>query len=225
MELKEHPLFAGCDAAVLDPVLRRLRPERARKGHVLVSARTGPSDLFLVLHGTLMAFSQTARGRRIIFELAGPGELDGILAAVGRAGHFTQAASDCLLVRLSREELRRLIQADARVAVNLADLLLTRQEKREAQIEALAESATVHRLARQLLTLGRFLGKTEPNGELRIARVTHQTLADMVGLRRETVTMKLEELVAAGGVAVEGRQLRLRPGVLEDLIERPAGSG
>jgi CRP-like cAMP-binding protein len=109
--------------------------------------------------------------------------------------------------------------------VNLTGLLMTRQEKREAQIEALAESTTVQRLARQLLALARFLGKPEPNGEIRVARLTHQALADMVGLRRETVTVKLDELVTAGAVVVEGRQLRLRTDVLEELLREPDANG
>ncbi len=224
MELKDHALFAGCEPKALEPVLRRLRPQRVRKGSLLVAERSGPADLFLVLQGLLMAFSRTAGGRRVIFELAGPGELDGVLAADGRAGHYTQAAAESLVVPLSRQDLGSLIEADPRIAVNLAELLMTRQEKREAQIEALAESSTVHRLARQLLALGRYLGKSEPNGETRVARLTHQAIADMVGLRRETVTVKLDELVAAGGVSVEGRQLRLRPEVLQRLLQEPNGA-
>lgn len=225
MELHDHPLFSGCDPAALAGMAHRLRPQRVRKGSVLVGSRTGPTDLFLVLQGSLMAFSKTAGGRRVIFELAGPGELDGILAAEGRAGHYTQAAADSLVVALSRADLRALVAADPQVAVNLAELLMTRQEKREAQIEALAEAATVHRLARQLLALARFLGKPEPNGEVRVPRLTHQSIADMVGLRRETVTVKLEELVAAGAVAVEGRQLRLRPDVLQELLHESHADG
>ena len=225
MELREHSLFRGCDAAALDPLLRGLRPTRVRRGSLLVERRRGPADLFLVLQGTLMTFGKTTAGRRVIFEFVGPGELDGILAADGRSGHYTEAASDCLVVRLPRIELQRLLERDPQVAVNLADLLMTRQEKREAQIEALAESATVHRLARLLLVLGRHLGKPEPNGEIRVTRLTHQVIADMVGLRRETVTVKLEELVAAGGLAIEGRQLRLRPEALEGLLHGAGGNG
>lgn len=225
MDLQDHPLFSGCDPAALSGIVRQLRPQRARKGSLLIGSRRGPTDLFLVLQGSLMAFSKTAGGRRVIFELAGPGELDGILAAEGRAGHYTQAAVDSLVVPVSLTELRGLVAADPQVAVNLAELLMTRQEKREAQIEALAEAVTVQRLARQLLALARFLGKPEPNGEIRVARLTHQAIADMVGLRRETVTVKLEELVAAGAVAVEGRQLRLRPHALQELLLEPDADG
>jgi len=225
LDILDHALFAGCDQAALRPLLKSLRTQRVRKGSLLVEHPRGPANLFLILQGTLMAFSKTAGGRRVIFELCGPGEVDGVLAADGRAGHLTQAAVDSLVLPISRADLGRLIAADPRVAVNLTDLLLTRQEKREAQIEALAESATVHRLARQLLLLARHLGKPEPGGEIRITRLTHQALADMVGLRRETVTVKLEELVNAGAVAVEGRQLRLRPATLERLLQVSNRSG
>jgi CRP-like cAMP-binding protein len=215
METREHPLFAGCDHTQL---VRGLRAVRVRKGTQLVTTPSGPAELYLVLQGLLMAFGWTTGGRRVIFELVGPGELDGILAADRRAGHLTQAATDSVVVPLPRDDLARLIAAEPRIAVNLTDLLMTRQEKREAQIEALAESTTVHRLARQLLALGRYHGKPDAGGEIRVARLTHQAIADMVGLRRETVTVKLEELVSAGAVAVEGRQLRLRPERLEHLL-------
>lgn len=220
MDLADHPLFAGCDLQALAPLLSRLRPTRVRKGSLLVAYPSGPAEILLVLQGSLVAFNRTAGGRRVIFELAGPGELDGILAADGRAGHFTEAATDALVVRLSREDMTRLILVEPSVALNLTALLMTRQEKREAQIEALAESASVLRLARQLLALARFLGKPEPAGDIRLPRLTHQALADMVGLRRETVTVKMEELIAAGGVTVEGRQLRIHPYRLERLLDQ-----
>lgn len=220
MDVLEHALFADCDQAALRPLLKSLRTQRVRKGSLLVDRPQGPANLFLILQGTLMAFTKTAGGRRVIFELSGPGEVDGVLAADGRAGHLTQAAVDSLVLPISRDELGRLIAADPKVAVNLTELLLTRQEKREAQIEALAESTTVQRLARQLLALARFLGRPEPNGDVRVPRLTHQALADMVGLRRETVTTKLDHLVAAGAMAIEGRQLRLRPDALRGLLRQ-----
>jgi len=219
MEVEAHPLFQGCNRAVLAPVLERLRPVRVPAGKVLVTQRRGPARLFLVLEGALVAYGHTAEGRRVIFELARPGELDGILAASGRRGHYTAAQLESVVLPLTRAELQRLIAADTRVGLNLISLLMGRIVTREQQIEVLAHSGTSARIARQLLALAAHLGVAQPDGTVLLPRLTHQTLADMVGLRRETVTRGLEQLSQTGGIVPRGRRLTVRTQVLEETVE------
>lgn len=223
MDLWDHPLLAGCDLDALAPTLLRLKPQRVARGQQLVMQRRGPARLFLVLEGSLLAFGRTAEGRRVVFELARAGDLDGILAAAGRRGHYTVAASDGVVVGISRPDLQRLMTADPRVAVNLSEILMTRLVKREQQLEAVAHTDTVRRLARHLLSLAGHVGEPDAAGEVRMRRFTHQVLADMVGVRRETVTRALNILSSGGGVVARGHQLTLRPARLQELLKEGGG--
>lgn len=219
MDVSEHPLFTGCNRAVLAPVLERLRPVRVPAGKVLVTQRRGPARLFLVLEGALLAYGYTAEGRRVIFELARPGELDGILAASGRRGHYTATQMESVVLPLTRAELQRLIAADTRVGVNLISILMGRIVKREEQIEVLAHSGTSARIAHQLLAIAAQLGVPQQDGSVLLPRLTHQTLADMIGLRRETVTRGLEVLSQSGGIVPLGRRLTILTAVLEEIVK------
>jgi CRP/FNR family cyclic AMP-dependent transcriptional regulator len=172
-----------------------------------------------VLSGQLRAYQLTHEGRELLLELIEPGGFDGILSMAGRRGHFTEASADCEIASLSIEVLERMILAEPRVGLNLIRLMLRRLESREEHLEALALHDPSQRLARQLLALGQTLGHPSDGDVVIEYRLTHQMLADMLGMRRETVTLHLHQLIELGAVQVETGRFRLRRERLERVIE------
>jgi CRP-like cAMP-binding protein len=75
-------------------------------------------------------------------------------------------------------------------------------------------------LARQLLTLGDYAG-VRVDGRIRLEpRPTHQTLADMLGIRRETATLALLQLRELRAVEIGRHHLDLLPQRLR-MVLRP----
>ncbi len=74
------------------------------------------------------------------------------------------------------------------------------------------------RLARQLLALGETLGRREGKWVALRPRLTHQMLADMLGIRRETVTVHLHRLVELGAVQVRSGHLILDRSALQRRV-------
>lgn len=214
-----HPLFAGVDAAAVAHVLDRLGVITVEKGQSVTGPVSPRRCLYLVLTGTLHPFILTPDGRRLLLEIVGPGGFDGLLLASGSEGHFCEAASTAEVVAISNTILGDLIDADPRVARNLLDLTLQRLARREAHMSALTQGEGLRRVAQQLVAIGRYAGRTSgPWVELE-PRPTHQTLSEMMGLRRETVTLQLGALRRRGAVEVLPRVLRLHLGRLGAIAE------
>ena len=77
------------------------------------------------------------------------------------------------------------------------------------------------RLARQLSALASAIGEPAGDQSVVIPRsVTHQQLADMLGIRRETVTLHLHRLAKLGAINIHGRQLMVRPRELDVIASR-----
>jgi CRP-like cAMP-binding protein len=218
VELAEHALFDGVDVSCLRSHLSSLRAVRVERG-ALVSGPQMPNGVVLVLDGMLHAYELTPEGQRLVLEIIVPGEIDGMLLAAGLPAHMSEALTRSTIVRINVALLDAMIEAAPRIATNLYRNALLRLAKREAHMSALAEHSGVRALARQLLAIAQY--GSRPHGRIATIRPrpTHQLLADMVGLRRETVTLNLKSLRLMQAVGVTPDHLWIDTGRLSELLE------
>lgn len=220
-QVLRHGAFERVQPQVVAPILAHVRVRHVAP-RTLVN-RPDDEQCQLVLGGRLHSYVVLADGRRLLFEIVREGGIDGLLNIVpGLEGHFTEAVRPSVVVSLSRNVLERLIDAEPQVAVNLMRLLLVRLERRETQLESATYHEAIRRIARLLLALSRYLGSPGSAGaapgmvELR-PRPSHQVLGDMLGLRRETITLTIGLLRNAGAVRVERDHLLLVRTALERI--------
>lgn len=222
VEIIAHPLFQGADPRVLAPLLRAVSAREVGAGAMV--ARPEAESCLLVFEGALLSYVLLPDGRRILFEVVRPGGIEGILnVEVGVEGHFSEAAERSMVATLDRRVLEAVMDAEPLVARNLMRLLLGRLQRREAQLQAVIHHEATRRVAAMLLTLTRYTGRAAPGGSGDLVelspRPTHQVIADMVGLRRETVTIEIGRLRRMGAVRVKGSALILNRRLLTDAVE------
>jgi CRP-like cAMP-binding protein len=222
--LFRHPLFDGVDVEQVAEILRDVTVKEVPRGMLLHTPGIAPALLHLVLRGRLRAYQVTPDGRELLLELIQEGGFDGVLSVVGRRGHFTAADDDSAIASLSLATLEELIAAETRVVRNLLGLIIDRLERREIHLEAMALHDPSQRLARQLLALGRTLGTRDDDGVILEPKITHQMLADMLGVRRETITLHLGRLGDLRAVSVERGRLRLNVSALRRIVRYPGMS-
>ena len=108
------------------------------------------------------------------------------------------------MAALDRRALQDLVKCDPRIATNLLELVMDRLAGRERHLEAVTLHDPDRQLARQFLALAETIGRWRGDHVVLEARITHQMLADMLGVRRETVTLHLTRLTQEGAVAIVG---------------------
>ncbi len=219
MRLTQHPAFDGLDPKNLRLDLVLIKTSTVQTGELLSGPGLRPVRLHFVLEGELACFQLTADGKRLLMEILEPGALDGLLMVAGLNGHFTEARKRSVVASLTSSEVSRLTSREPLFAANLLRLTLQRLEKREDQLDSLAHREPGRRLARQLLALGGYLGEQENGRMVLRPRLSHQTLADMLGLRRETVTLHVNLLATLGAVRVQKGAIALDQRVLQDLVD------
>jgi CRP-like cAMP-binding protein len=219
--LFDHPLFDGVPAAVVEAMLWQFRPVEVASGRWLKPPSTGNRCVYLVFRGQIGVYLPVPRDRPMLLEMVGAGGIEGLLSASGHRGHASRAEEPSLVASVPWAVLRRTALMEPRLMGNLLDASLTLLARRESRLEALAQKAPTQRLARQLLNI---CDAAEASaGNWVEVTFSHQMLADMLAIRRETVTLHLHRLVGLGAVASSGRRYRLNRTVLE-RVSRSAGT-
>lgn len=174
---------------------------RIAKGSLLHAPGDGSGPMYLLLRGGLRSYQLTADGRKLILQIVEPDGWDGLLPMLGQRGHFIEATEDSMVACLDWSLLEQLFAADQRIMRNLVEMVAERLESREEHLESLVIRDPTRRLARQLVALAAAVGEPVDRDRSALPRtITHQLLADMLGVRRETVTLHLADLVQRGGV-------------------------
>jgi len=163
--------------------------------------------VFIVLRGSVKAFSIDARNREIIYGAYGPGEYLGEMSLDGgprSASVVTLEPTTCAVI--TRRTLREHIRAHPDFAFELLERVIRR-------IRVLTDNARGLALLDVYGRLVKFLNAhaTPAEGGVRVLapRPTHSELAGRIGSSREMVSRLFKDLEQGGYVAVQDGQLVL----------------
>jgi CRP/FNR family transcriptional regulator, cyclic AMP receptor protein len=145
-------------------------------------------------------------GREVILGVLSEGEHFGELALIDempRSAHVI-AMEDAALIVLKREDFRRRIDSSPAVAWSLLAELSRRLRRADEMIGGLVLLDVPGRIARLLIDFA-----NEAGGDAIEKALTHQTIAQMIGASRETVSRAMKDFQDAGWITVEKRRIGL----------------
>lgn len=180
----------------------------------------GPGDsLFIVRKGLVKLVSLSDAGTETILHILRPEDVFGELLLVEAMRPFTAIAmTDVAADVLSRKHFLEILPACPVFASNYAKLLSARLMQVEREFAGLIHAWAFHRLAKELLHLAEDIGEDTGTG-IRIAlKLTHEDLANLVGVARETVTIQLHKFEEMGLIRREGRILVVNRARLRDYV-------
>jgi len=176
------------------------------KGSVIVFEDDPGDSLFVVRDGRVKVVLVAEDGREVILGVLGVGEHFGELSLIDdqpRSAHVI-AMEDATLLVLRREDFRRRVESSPSVAWALLIELSRRLRQADGKIGGLVLLDVPGRIARLLLDFA-----TGDNGTTIEKPLTHQTIANMIGASRETVSRTMREFQDLNWVKVEHRRISL----------------
>lgn len=202
----------------------------------LVLPEESASSVYLLTEGLVKVSHVGPDGRESILAYIEPGELFGELVLLNehdRDDHV-EAVERSSVVAMPAAEVRRLMSEHAELAVAVTKLVGLRRQRIERRLRNLLFRSNRERLVHLLLDLAEQFGRAGEDGiEMRV-RLSHQDLAGLIGSTRESVTVLMGELKAAGDVGGGRRRVvltnpcRLAASVGREKIRvpsNPLGSG
>lgn len=216
-------LLEGLSAAEQTEVARRCVEKTYRKGRVIFSVGDPPDALYLLREGRVKLRLLTPEGQESIVQMFRPGDVFGeILLALPQHAFEAVALEEVRVAVLSRDQLLGLLQSVPLFGMNFIRLLSARLAEARQDLASFGHAGASRRLARTLLRLAAQEGERTPGGRICLPRpVTHETLANLIGTTRETVSVQMRRFARAGLLAYKGRTLLLRTERLQALLDSP----
>lgn len=178
------------------------------KGELIFGPYDEKDRIFAIKEGEVEIYQLSPEGRRIIIDILVPGDIfansplftDSHL----KANDFAMARSGVVLCILKKADFIDALESMPDLAIGLIGELSRRLNEAANRIRELAVSDATTRVISGLLRFGRRMGR-EVNGKVIIPmKLTHEELADMTGVTRETVTRALKELRRDGIIDLDG---------------------
>lgn len=205
------PNFGGLLQGLSEEEVARvaqLALERAyKKGTTIFSVGDPSHELFIVRKGYVKLVSISRKAETII-RVFKPSEIFGELFLVADRRAFNAVAMDnAVLAVIPKQAFLQLVATVPRLALNFIHFVLKRLREAEEELSDLTHAWAKEKLARLLLRLCEEHGRETAEGTEILLPLTRQTLADMIGVSRVTVTMQLLELAREGIGEFRGRRL------------------
>jgi CRP/FNR family transcriptional regulator, cyclic AMP receptor protein len=214
--LASVPMFSGLQRDELLKFAELTRERTYPKGSVILFQGDPGDSLYVLRQGRAKVVLIGEDGREVILGVLEPGAHFGELALIDdqpRSAHVI-AMEDSQLLILRREDFRRRVEANPSVAWALLTELSRRLRRADQKIGGLVLLDVPGRISRLLLDLS----AESSNGTIE-KPLTHQTIAQMIGASRETVSRAMKEFQEEGLSRVERRRIAVAN---RDALEKRA---
>ncbi|HEX8853576.1 MAG TPA: Crp/Fnr family transcriptional regulator [Pyrinomonadaceae bacterium] len=183
--------------------VERVTTERTfTKGQVIYTPGETGEALFLLRRGAVQIYRMSAEGRKLVIAHLAPFSFFGEMSCIGQGMYDTYAevTEDSLVLTMNCAVLERLLLVNPRVARRILEAFGRRVLDAEQQLEDIAFKGMTARVAALLL-------KEAEGGE--VAGLSHQDIAERLGVYRETATNALNELKAASLISIGRKRITI----------------
>lgn len=177
-----------------------------------------PADsVFCIDSGRVKLAVMSAEGKEAVVGLFGAGEFFGEGCLIGQPLRTATATAmtDCLLVRIERGQMTRILKDEPMSGAFFMHHLLTRNSRVEEDLVDQLFNSSEQRLARTLL----LLANVGPEGGFKpiATPVSQETLAEIVGTTRSRVSHFMNKFRKLGFIDYSGQHLSVRSSLMSVL--------
>jgi CRP-like cAMP-binding protein len=195
-------LFRDFNAEEMREVERVTATRRFARGAVLYTPGETGEALFLLREGAVQIYRMSPEGRKLVIAHLLPFSFFGEMTCIGQGMYDTYAevTEDSVLLLMNCADLERLLVSKPQVARRILEAFGRRVLEAERQLEDIAFKGMAARVAALLL-------REDDGGEVR--GLSHQDIAERLGVYRETATNALNELKNASIIRIGRRHISI----------------
>jgi CRP/FNR family cyclic AMP-dependent transcriptional regulator len=177
---------------------------KLRKNQIVFSQGDLADSVFYIRDGKVKVTVVSEQGKEAIVAVLGPDEFlgEGCLTGQLRRVATAKALTECEIMRLDKKVIVRVLHEEPAFSELFIAHLLARTLRVEADLVDQLFNSSEKRLARALLLLANFGKEGKP--ETVIAKISQETLAEMIGTTRSRVSKFMNKFRKMGYIKYNG---------------------
>jgi CRP/FNR family cyclic AMP-dependent transcriptional regulator len=189
-----------------------------RKNQVVFSQGDDADAIFYIQRGKIKLTVVSDQGKEAVVAILGAGDFcgEGCLAGQPRRIATVTAMTECTIMRLQKASIVSVLHDQPAFSELFISHLLARTIRVEADLVDQLFNSSEKRLARLLLLLANFGKDSKP--EPIIAKISQETLAEMVGTTRSRVSFFMNKFRRLGFVDYNGGGLEVHGSLLNVVL-------
>jgi CRP/FNR family transcriptional regulator, cyclic AMP receptor protein len=195
-------LFQGMTPEELREVERVTTTRAFRRGAVIYTPGETGEALFLLREGAVQIYRMSPEGRKLVIAHLFPHSFFGEMTCIGQGMYdtFAEVTEDSTIVTMNCAVLNRLLVSKPDIARRILEAFGRRVLEAERQLEDTVFKGIPARVAALLLR--------ESHNDS-VDGLTHQDIAERLGVYRETATNALNELKAANVISIGRKHISI----------------
>ena len=175
-----------------------------QKKEIIFSQGNAADSVFYIKKGKVKVTVVSKQGKEAIVAILGTNEFVGEGCLIGQPKRLATASAmtECVMMRVEKKEIMRVLEDEPAFAKMFISHILARNARVEEDLVDQLFNSTEKRLARVLLLLANF-GK-EGRPEPLLAKISQETLAEMIGTTRSRVSYFMNKFRNAGFIDYNG---------------------
>jgi CRP/FNR family cyclic AMP-dependent transcriptional regulator len=180
------------------------RLSKYKKGQVLYSQDDPCNEVWYIQSGNVKLTIVNPQGKEAVLAIMGPGDFLGEGCIIGNPVRMSTATvlAPVTATIIERKEILRVLREQPEFADRFIAYMLERNIKIEADLVDQLFNSSEKRLARALLILARYGKEGQP--ETVVAKISQETLAELVGTTRSRVNFFMNKFRRMGFIEYNG---------------------
>ena len=202
MATKRKPSFDP--TSFLAKVGEGRRHVKHRKGQIVFSQGEAADAVFYIQQGKVKLSVVSAHGKEAVVAILGANDFFGEGCLAGQRVRIATASAmtDCVTVCIEKAAISKVLHKEPAFSTMFIAYLLGRTIRVEADLVDQLFNSSERRLARLLLLLANFGKEAKP--EIMIAKISQETLAEMIGTTRSRVSFFMNKFRKLGFIEYNG---------------------
>ena len=191
------------------------------KKQIIFSQGDRADEVIYIKKGKVKVTVLSRHGKEAVVALLGADEFLGEGCLIGQPKRLATATTmtECVIMRVEKAEIMRVLQDEPTFSQMFISHILARNARVEEDLVDQLFNSTEKRLARLLLLLANF-GK-EGRPEPIVAKITQETIAEMIGTTRSRVSHFMNKFREMGFIDYNGH-LEVHSSLLSVVLNEPS---
>lgn len=205
--LKNIDLFSLLSDSEVEQVNNKLTVKKFKKDEVILQEEDTNEYMYIILTGKVKVIQTKESGKEIILAFHQAGDFFGEVSLIDgkTAPAMVLSAEDSVVALISKKDFFSLLYSQTKVLDILLQILCARLREAWDRIQILSFNNASDRVKMLLILLSNEYGNRTKEGIKLNIKLTHQEIADMAGIARETATRIIDKWIKDGDIEMKER--------------------